>query len=118
MGDATSVEGQWKVLDKINIGMFVPDNIDPTDGDFVSMDPFHLRPGNFVDVCVGFDIVSRGPRGAKTVQVHLTIDHILLLAAAEKTAVPISSLFFSVDTSSNATTHRRLAKKWWRMCWG
>ncbi|KAJ7868201.1 hypothetical protein B0H14DRAFT_3441348 [Mycena olivaceomarginata] len=88
MGDAASVEGQWKVLDKVNVGMFVPDDVDPSDGDFVSMDPFHLRPGDFVDVCVGFDIVSRGPRGAKTVQVHLTIDHILLLAAAEKTTVP------------------------------
>ncbi|KAJ7301338.1 hypothetical protein DFH08DRAFT_827674 [Mycena albidolilacea] len=49
-----SVETNWKVLDKVN---------------------------------VGFDIVSRGSRGGRTVQVHLTIDHILLLSAAEKATV-------------------------------
>ncbi|KAJ7303589.1 hypothetical protein DFH08DRAFT_969900 [Mycena albidolilacea] len=85
--DSASVETNWKVLDKVNVGMFVPDDVDPTDGAFVSMDPFHLRSGDFVDVCLGFDIVSRGSRGGRTVQVHLTIDHILLLSAAEKATV-------------------------------
>ncbi|KAJ7887530.1 hypothetical protein B0H14DRAFT_2562712 [Mycena olivaceomarginata] len=87
LGDVASVAGNWKVLDKINVGMFVPDDVDPGDGDFVAMDAFHLRPGDFVDVCLGFDIVSRGPRGGRTVQVHLTIDHILLLSAAEQTTI-------------------------------
>ncbi|KAJ7838239.1 hypothetical protein B0H14DRAFT_2588785 [Mycena olivaceomarginata] len=92
LGDAASVAGNWKVLDKINVGMFVPDDVDPGDGDFVAMDAFHLRPGDFVDVCLGFNIVSRGPRGGRTVQVHLTIDHILLLSAAEQTTIVSSVL--------------------------
>lgn len=91
MSDAVTVETNWKVLDKVNVGIFVPDNID---GEFVSMDPFHVWPGDFVNVCLGFDIVRRGTRGGKTLQVPLTINHILLLSAAG-TATAVVSLALS-----------------------
>jgi hypothetical protein len=53
-----------------------------------------LNEGDFVDVCVGFDIVTCRNRQGKTIhQVHLTIELVLLLASA--TVVPKVSPSFT-----------------------
>jgi hypothetical protein len=42
-----------------------------------------LNEADFVSVCVGFDIVTCRDRQGKTIhQVHLTMEHVLLLASA------------------------------------
>ncbi|KAJ7914192.1 hypothetical protein B0H13DRAFT_2325518 [Mycena leptocephala] len=95
MMDATAVAKDWRVTQKANVGMYVPDEVDPTDGEFVAIDPLTLGEGDFVDVCVGFDIVTRPARGrqASSVQVHLTLEHVLLLVASEKTEDVSISVF-------------------------
>lgn len=60
--------------------MYVPDDVDPTDGEAIPCDPLIICQGDFVDVCVGFDIVTKyGHNGELNVQVHLNIQHVLLL---------------------------------------
>ncbi|KAJ7936957.1 hypothetical protein B0H13DRAFT_248076 [Mycena leptocephala] len=82
-----SLNDEWKVLSKVSIGMYVPDDVDPADGYKAPCDAMSLNEANFVDVCVGFDIVMRCDRQGKTIhQVHLTMEHVLLLASA--TVVP------------------------------
>jgi hypothetical protein len=67
------------VLKKLSVGVYVEDE----DGNFKApCDALVFAEGDFVDVCVGFDIVSKkGRDGAMVVQVHLNIEHVLLLVA-------------------------------------
>ncbi|KAJ7910977.1 hypothetical protein B0H13DRAFT_2328743 [Mycena leptocephala] len=53
-----SLNDEWKVLSKVSIGMYVPDDVDPADGYKAPCDTMSLNEGDFVDVCVGFDIVT------------------------------------------------------------
>ncbi|KAJ7279721.1 hypothetical protein C8J57DRAFT_1502363 [Mycena rebaudengoi] len=55
----------------------------------VPCNPMTFGSGDFVDVCIGFDIVSLsdGKRG-QTHQVHLKLEHIMLLASAEDLPTP------------------------------
>ncbi|KAJ7431458.1 hypothetical protein B0H11DRAFT_2261897 [Mycena galericulata] len=87
---AKTVEPNWRVTSKPNVGMFLPDDFDPMDSATVPCDPVTLREGDFVDVCVGFDIVSRRERADRPVthQVHLSIEHVLLLASAQDAETP------------------------------
>jgi hypothetical protein len=52
--------------------------------DFEAFDARAFTEGDFVDVCVGFDIVSRrGPRRGETqYNVRMTLQHVLLLKSA------------------------------------
>jgi hypothetical protein len=62
--------------------MYVEDDIDPVDGYKVPCDALVFNEGDFVDVCVGFDIVSKkGRDGRLNVRVHLNIEHVLLLVS-------------------------------------
>ncbi|KAF8177141.1 hypothetical protein K438DRAFT_1978788 [Mycena galopus ATCC 62051] len=62
LNDAAAVSDSWRVIKKANIGMYVQDEHDPDASVFAAMDAFNVRPGDFVDVCVGFDIVTRAER--------------------------------------------------------
>jgi hypothetical protein len=77
-----AIESEWRVLKKLSIGMYIPDEVDPADGVAIPCDPLVISQGDFVDVCVGFDIVSKyAYNGELNVQVHLNIQHVLLLAS-------------------------------------
>ncbi|KAJ7876845.1 hypothetical protein B0H13DRAFT_1893490 [Mycena leptocephala] len=70
-----SLNDEWKVLSKVSIGIYVPDDVDPADGYKAPRDTMSLNEGDFVDVCIGFDIVTHRDRQGKTIhQVPLTID--------------------------------------------
>ncbi|KAJ7699717.1 hypothetical protein B0H16DRAFT_1749308 [Mycena metata] len=76
-------ETEWRVLAKAKIGEYVPHADDPTRGSKHPCDAMSIREGDFVDVCIGFDIVSRRDRaGENHLQVHLSIEHVLLLVSA------------------------------------
>ncbi|KAJ7132565.1 hypothetical protein C8R44DRAFT_871500 [Mycena epipterygia] len=77
-----SIESEWRVLKKLSIGMYMRDEVDPMDGVAIPCDPLVICQGDFVDVCLGFDIVSKyAYNGELNVQVHLNIQHVLLLAS-------------------------------------
>ncbi|KAF8215297.1 hypothetical protein K438DRAFT_1955274 [Mycena galopus ATCC 62051] len=84
LNDAAAVSDSWRVIKKANIGMYVQDEHDPDASVFAAMDAFNVRPGDFVDVCVGFDIVTRGHGSSRTVKIHLTMEHVLMLLPAER----------------------------------
>ncbi|KAJ7500714.1 hypothetical protein B0H11DRAFT_1908588 [Mycena galericulata] len=71
---AKTVEPNWRVTSKPNVG-------------------------DFVDVCVGFDIVSRRERADRPVthQVHLSIEHVLLLASAQDAEPPAVEPEFTIQ---------------------
>ncbi|KAF8166596.1 hypothetical protein K438DRAFT_1984148 [Mycena galopus ATCC 62051] len=79
LNDAAAVSDTWRIIKKASIGMYVPDEHDPDASVFAAMDAFNVRAGDFVDVCVGFDIVTRGNGSNRTVKVHLTMEHVLML---------------------------------------
>ncbi|KAJ7082093.1 hypothetical protein B0H15DRAFT_952769 [Mycena belliarum] len=84
MGLCKSIEREWRVLSKCSIGMYLPDDYEQSDSAIVPCDGMALSEGDFVDVCVGFDIVNRrGRKGETNIQVHLKLEHVLLLAAAQ-----------------------------------
>ncbi|KAJ7273854.1 hypothetical protein C8J57DRAFT_1505975 [Mycena rebaudengoi] len=86
---AAQVQAHWRVLDRLSAGMYVPDEADATEGFKVPCNPMTFGSGDFVDVCIGFDIVSRGDgKNRTTHQVHLKLEHILLLAAANDLPQP------------------------------
>ncbi|KAJ7088876.1 hypothetical protein B0H15DRAFT_800820 [Mycena belliarum] len=88
LGLCKSIDKEWRVLNKPSIGMYIPDDYDVSDGAIVPCDGMGLTEGDFVDVCVGFDIVHRrGRMGEESVQVHLKIEHVLLLASAQLAAI-------------------------------
>ncbi|KAJ7086500.1 hypothetical protein C8R44DRAFT_893565 [Mycena epipterygia] len=82
MGLCQNIRDHWRVLDKAQVGMFVGDAEDELGGSKVPCEPLLITEGDFVDVCIGFDIVTRRQKGSLVHQVHLTIEHILLLVAA------------------------------------
>ncbi|KAJ7868316.1 hypothetical protein B0H13DRAFT_1897155 [Mycena leptocephala] len=78
-----SLNDEWKVLSKVSIKMYIPDDVDSADGYKAPCDAMSLNEADFVNVCVGFDIVMPCDRQGKTIhQVHLTMEHVLLLASA------------------------------------
>ncbi|KAF8217217.1 hypothetical protein K438DRAFT_1748313 [Mycena galopus ATCC 62051] len=91
-GDTASVQDDWRVTTSPNVGMYIRNDSAEEPGDLVALDAHHIGEGDFVDVCVGFDIVHRPGKGRNSVpevRVHLTIEHILLLCAATA-AVPMA----------------------------
>lgn len=73
---------KWRVTKKLQCGQLISDAMGETKIDYCN--PAQLQVGDFVDVCVGFDIVTRKrPGHDRTIQLHLTIQHILLLKAAD-----------------------------------
>ncbi|KAJ7070429.1 hypothetical protein B0H15DRAFT_957685 [Mycena belliarum] len=87
LGVCHAVDREWRVMNKASIGMYIPDDVEACDGAIVPCDGMSLSEGDFVDVCVGFDIVHRRNRnGQEAVQVHLKMEHVLLLAHAESVA--------------------------------
>ncbi|KAJ7126128.1 hypothetical protein C8R44DRAFT_734033 [Mycena epipterygia] len=105
MNWARRVQNGWRVISKVNVGMFVLDEIDPTEGDTVPCEPMSISEGDFVDVCVGFDIVTRYMRGVPSHQVHLTLQHILLLKAAEaETPMETEAITYNVHAPGMAFT--------------
>ncbi|KAF8193079.1 hypothetical protein K438DRAFT_1969563 [Mycena galopus ATCC 62051] len=92
--DAAAIHDNWRVLKKLSVGMYVPDEQNLSESEFVPLDASEIRAGDFVDVCVGFDIVCRTIKGKRTVKVHLTIEHVLLLLAGQPVAaeVPVPAL--------------------------
>ncbi|KAJ7442825.1 hypothetical protein B0H11DRAFT_2251286 [Mycena galericulata] len=79
---AHNVARAWRVLSKANVGMYIADDVDPLDSVSVPCEPLTIGEGDFVDVCVGFDIVTRFMRGIPHHQIHLTMEHVLLLKGA------------------------------------
>jgi hypothetical protein len=79
LGLCKELDNDWQVLKKLSVGMYVEDE----DGNFKApCDALVFAEGDFVDVCVGFDIVSKkGRDGSMVIQVHLNIEHVLLLVA-------------------------------------
>ncbi|KAJ7155912.1 hypothetical protein C8R43DRAFT_949466 [Mycena crocata] len=78
-----AIDREWRVMSKVAVGMYVPDEIEESEGDKVPCDPMVVSEGDFVDVCVGFDIVTRRSKDNKlVVQVHLNIEHVLVLVPA------------------------------------
>ncbi|KAJ6601479.1 hypothetical protein B0H10DRAFT_1958491 [Mycena sp. CBHHK59/15] len=84
-----AINKNWRVTKKMSTGRLVEDS----EGD--SLEPYNARAfveGDFVDVCIGFDIVSKrqARRGDLHHSVRYTIQHVLLLksAAAIKVDVP------------------------------
>jgi hypothetical protein len=68
-------------MKKVSVGMYV-EEVEESEHFKVPCDAMIFTEGDFVDVCIGFDIVSkRGRDGWMNVQVHLNIEHILLLVA-------------------------------------
>ncbi|KAJ7270468.1 hypothetical protein C8J57DRAFT_1508498 [Mycena rebaudengoi] len=80
---AKQVEANWRVLERLSVGMYVEDESEESDGFKVACNPMTLGHGDFVDVCIGFDIVTRNSSEGTTHQVHLKLEHVLLLIAAE-----------------------------------
>ncbi|KAJ7021405.1 hypothetical protein C8F04DRAFT_1273762 [Mycena alexandri] len=75
-----AIESEWRVLKKVKTGMYMPGAMDPDDSINVPCAPMMISEGDFVDVCVSFDIVARRAKHNElTVKVHLNIEHILLL---------------------------------------
>ncbi|KAJ6518267.1 hypothetical protein C8R47DRAFT_1205334 [Mycena vitilis] len=76
---ASAIDSEWRVLKKLSIGMYMDDE----DGGYtVPCDAVGVREGDFVDVCIGFDIVNkRNARGGLDATVHLQIQHVLLLVS-------------------------------------
>ncbi|KAJ7088626.1 hypothetical protein C8R44DRAFT_892691 [Mycena epipterygia] len=77
-----SVNEAWRVVDKAQVGMYITDTVNVSGATKVPCDPLLITEGDFVNVCIGFDIVTRQTKGTVFHQVHLTNEHILLLVAA------------------------------------
>jgi hypothetical protein len=84
MGFCKAIDSEWRVLQKVKVGMYMVDDVDPSDGFTVPCEALVIIEGDFVDVCVGFDIVNRrnNKTGEPEVRVHLNIEHVLLLVSA------------------------------------
>ncbi|KAF8209807.1 hypothetical protein K438DRAFT_1753440 [Mycena galopus ATCC 62051] len=83
--EAASIAANWRVLRKLSVGMYIVDDVHVTESDFVALDVSRIQVGDFVDVCIGFDIVAcKTSRGGRTYKVHLSLQHMLLLAAREE----------------------------------
>ncbi|KAK6977893.1 hypothetical protein R3P38DRAFT_2809848 [Favolaschia claudopus] len=99
--EARAVEHEWRVTEKPRVGAYIVDETNPSIGTFVAVDPMSVGPGDFVDVCVGFDIAYRPGRGGRKsqVQVHLNIEHVVLLvAAARATDMAVDATEVLVET--------------------
>ncbi|KAJ7774872.1 hypothetical protein B0H16DRAFT_1713320 [Mycena metata] len=82
----SSVHSEWRVLRKLKTGMYMASDMDPDGSYNAPCDAMVITEGDFVDVCVSFDIVTRrGPRNELGIQVHLNIEHILLLVSGADT---------------------------------
>ncbi|KAK7027679.1 hypothetical protein R3P38DRAFT_2776739 [Favolaschia claudopus] len=78
-----AIDRDWRVLSKLSVGQLVEDEVDPSVQFRAPCEPRTVTQGDFVDVCIGFDIVEkRGKNRETSVQVHLRMEHVLLLAAA------------------------------------
>ncbi|KAJ7142804.1 hypothetical protein C8R44DRAFT_866095 [Mycena epipterygia] len=77
-----AIRNTWRVTEKARVGMYVENVGEVGGGSRVPCEPLLLAEGDFVDVCVGFDIVTRYNRSGAQHQVHLTIEHVLLLTPA------------------------------------
>ncbi|KAJ7656084.1 hypothetical protein DFH06DRAFT_1132571 [Mycena polygramma] len=76
---ARAIDPEWRVLKKLDIGMYMDDE---EGGYTVPCEAVGIREGDFVDVCVGFDIVNkRNTNGGLVATVHLYIQHVLLLVS-------------------------------------
>ncbi|KAJ7158207.1 hypothetical protein C8R43DRAFT_1124829 [Mycena crocata] len=82
MGYCKAVDAQWRVLSKVRTGQYIFDEAEPKDGEKVPCDPLVVSEGDFVDVCLGFDIVTHRRDNQLEVKVHLNIEHVLILVPA------------------------------------
>ncbi|KAJ7084461.1 hypothetical protein B0H15DRAFT_802523 [Mycena belliarum] len=90
LGVCQAVERDWRILSKPSVGMYVADDVDPSESVIAPCDGMALTAGDFVDVCVGFDIMHKRTRtGEVSVQVHLKLEHVMLLAPAEENVAQI-----------------------------
>ncbi|KAJ7741067.1 hypothetical protein B0H16DRAFT_1728709 [Mycena metata] len=86
-----AVQDNWRILEKLNIGTYMPDDVDTLDSCVAPCSAMVVGEGDFVDVCVGFDIVSRRDRrGGTSIKVHLNIEHVLVLVSGDDTASEVS----------------------------
>ncbi|KAJ7207797.1 hypothetical protein C8J57DRAFT_1257999 [Mycena rebaudengoi] len=81
-GRCATVEGAWMVTRKLSSGRLVYDEEGLT-----SFEPYDARAiseGDFVDICIGFDIVAKlgTHRGEMQYHVRRTLQHVLLLRTA------------------------------------
>ncbi|KAJ7046267.1 hypothetical protein C8F04DRAFT_1248519 [Mycena alexandri] len=75
------IDNEWRVLKKVKTRMYMAGDMDPDGSYNVPCASMMIAEGDFVDVCVSFDIVTRRVRHNElTVKVHLNIEHVLLLA--------------------------------------
>ncbi|KAJ7266042.1 hypothetical protein C8J57DRAFT_1469916 [Mycena rebaudengoi] len=89
-GDAAKFGDEWRVVNKARVGKYVTDSDGTAGVAKVPWDPVLISAGDFVDVCVGFEIASlKNKPGvwSRRHKVHLSIQHILLLQAAADTEV-------------------------------
>ncbi|KAJ7720616.1 hypothetical protein B0H16DRAFT_1738727 [Mycena metata] len=90
-GLCQEIDHEWRVLNKLKIGSYIPNDDDPGSGHSVPSDALNIHDGDFVDVCVGFDIVSKpAHNGGHNVKVHLNMEHVLLLVSALDELPPIA----------------------------
>lgn len=76
------MENRWRVTNKMQCGQVITDGMGESRMEYCN--PAQLQVGDFVDVCVSFDIVTRKrPGQARSIQVHLTIQHVILLKSAD-----------------------------------
>ncbi|KAJ7286219.1 hypothetical protein C8J57DRAFT_1496888 [Mycena rebaudengoi] len=81
-GRTAAIQDDWMVTKKLSSGKLVQE--DEGGSYFVPHDPRAIGEGDFVDVCVGFDIVARRAprRGEVEFHVKQTLQHVILLRSA------------------------------------
>ncbi|KAJ6497080.1 hypothetical protein C8R47DRAFT_1069136 [Mycena vitilis] len=93
MDNCKVFDNEWRVTQKVKVSMYIVDEVDSADGARVPCDARSLVEGDFVDVCIGFDIVTaRNREHQVTHYVHLNIEHIMLLKSSMDTQMRRDSL--------------------------
>lgn len=113
-GWTAGIENRWRVTSKMQCGQVITDQMGDTKIEYCN--PAQIQVGDFVDVCVSFDIVTRKKPGhGRSVQVHLTIQHVIILKSND-TSIEVSScnaMVYALLMSERVLTWRnRIGKKW------
>ncbi|KAK7001754.1 hypothetical protein R3P38DRAFT_3283520 [Favolaschia claudopus] len=84
LNETQSIQHEWRPIKRLSVGLYSQYDEQRGGGELTALDPLNIAVGDFVDVCLGFDIVTKPRRGngQPSLQVHLTIEHIIVLAPA------------------------------------